>query len=177
MFKEWRFDHVEDLHQCNGVCPCGKKAIRYKHHIQNRFTKEMTHVGSKCIELFGRNMKIIRRVAETLLGDGFTGTCKMIKNKFAQFSVCGNSIIVKHESELKKYFNKFPITKKSGKCIVDVKLSCRSDRRKLKVGEKFKIWAQMKVKRNNNLELEIQDVDKKRNTRRPSAFGNVYIKK
>ena len=175
MFKEWKFDNVEDLGQCSGVCPCGKKGIRFKHHIQNIVTEEMAHVGSKCIELFGRNMKIIRKVAETFLRDGFTGTCKLIEKKFVRFSVSGTLIIVKHQSEMRKYFNKFPLRKQAEEYTLDVKIPPRFDRKIFKVGKSFRILTKMAVNMENNLELEVQKVNKKRIERRQSAFVNQFI--
>ncbi|XP_072050062.1 uncharacterized protein [Amphiura filiformis] len=157
MSQEWKFDTVEDLGGCNGVCPCGHRGIRYKHYIRNVFTREVTHVGSKCIDLFGRNLKRIRKVSQTLIRDGFVGRCHkiMIKKGLAQFAILrDDSKIVKCA---KKYFKMGPIRRHCGNSIVSVTIPSSlnwSEVKKLKVGKDYRIWAKM-LSKENNLELQL----------------------
>ena len=178
MYQEWKFDTVEDLGQCAGVCNCGKKDIRYKYYIENVFTGRNTHVGSRCIDLFSHNMKITAKMSRSLITKGFRGECYKVnsKGRTVSFTVKEGTLLDKHRDIIRKYFKKLPITRRAGMRLVSISVPSEFDMRVFEIGTFYKVKARMKADQCNNLELTMCGFRKVRGKIKHTPFSNPFIR-
>lgn len=191
IFEEWRYDYVEDLHDISGVCPCGKRGIRYEHHIRNRFTNRQTFVGSKCIELFSKTMKTISAIAMSLRVNGLKDVqCVQINSSSRRvlFSIRRRTKLELHIEDLKMYFRDIPIIQRRGiddvvlKPHVWVNIPRKRDIQQFEIGldALYNIRVNVEVVENSlilkmrNFESVPQSV-RSRGPRKNSAIKNPFI--
>lgn len=55
--REWQIYQVNDLHNLEGRCICGKEDLRYEYHIKNSVNGAETIVGSRCADKVGLKLE------------------------------------------------------------------------------------------------------------------------
>ena len=105
MVKEWRYDHLEDSEDTDGVCPCGKQGLRYDCHLTNAKTHATNHVGTECVKWFDAHLANVVDSLDSLNKKGIIGKYKQ-DTKFGQhiFAVRASSNIVRKRELLSGYF-------------------------------------------------------------------------
>ena len=122
IYKEWNFSHTEDSGEADQHCPCGKIGIRYLCHIDNKYTKTKTFIGTSCVEFFDDDMKEVLGLVLGLISQGITGKFKGEgRNGKQRFEIRANTKLVQKLSRLKALFEHVPIYKKgNGKWEIQV---------------------------------------------------------
>ena len=109
MYKEWTFDHIEDLRAQTGRCNCGHKPIRYKYYFRNTVTGNITYVGSKCKTQFKSTPKSVTEAAKKLSKTGLKGVrCVNKKPGGVQFAFRRGTLLDHHKGIFKRFFGKIP---------------------------------------------------------------------